>query len=79
MTELKTIRKELIFPEENRPFAICHASNLCRLQNGSFLAAWFAGSREGADDVAIWLSENRGKGWSRPRLVAHDIERDCQG
>lgn len=71
---LKTIRKELIFQTDSAPFNICHASNICILDNGTVLAAWFAGTMEGADDIGIWLSKRDESSWSKPLLVAHDIE-----
>lgn len=54
---------ELIF-DHDRPFVSCHASHLALLPNGDVLAAWFGGSREGADDVAIWCSRRQGESWS---------------
>lgn len=47
-----------------------HAASLAQLQDGTLLAAWFAGSREGADDVAIYLSRQEGKTWSTPTPIA---------
>ncbi len=47
-----------------------HASTLAELADGTLLAAWFAGSREGADDVAIYLSRLEPSGWSPPRAIA---------
>lgn len=43
-----------------------HAASLAQLQDGTLLAAWFAGTREGADDVAIYLSRQDGESWSTP-------------
>ena len=48
------------------PFANCHASTLVRLKNGRFLCAYFAGTREGADDVRIWLSQRYQGQWAEP-------------
>lgn len=70
--ELQLITKELIFDMNNQPFNICHASNVCVLENGDILAAWFAGDAEGSDDVAIWLSRKSKNQWSSPILIAHD-------
>jgi len=63
--------KEFIFGD-NRPFASCHASTLVALEDGSVLAAWFGGSREGAGDVAIWYSKRVGGKWSPPIKVADE-------
>ncbi|MDI9498999.1 MAG: exo-alpha-sialidase [Bacillota bacterium] len=52
-------------------FEQCHASTLAVLEDGSLLCAWFAGSREGAADVAIWFARRDvGGSWSAPRMVA---------
>ena len=54
-----------------RPFAQCHASTLVRQASGRFLVAWFAGTREGTEDVAIWGAERAPDGgWSAPRVLA---------
>lgn len=46
--------------------AECHASTVVALKNGDMMAAWFSGSREGADDVAIWGARRTEDGWSAP-------------
>lgn len=53
-----------------RPFKECHASTIIELDNGDFLASWFAGSKEGENDVAIWIARKTGKSWSEPELFA---------
>lgn len=60
---------EHIFAED-RPFPACHAASLVERADGGFLVVWFGGSRESADDVAIWAATGRAGGWSAPRLVA---------
>lgn len=47
-----------------------HAASLAQLQDGTLLAAWFAGTREGADDVAIYLSRQEEGNWSTPVPIA---------
>ena len=37
----------------------CHASTIYKKKNGEILTAWFGGSREGADDVGIFLSKKK--------------------
>lgn len=49
--------------------ASAHSSSLVELNNGKLLAIWFAGSREGAADVALWSSTLNKDGWSPPKLV----------
>ena len=63
------ITSEHIFAED-RPFLSCHASSLVETENGGFLVVWFGGTRESADDVAIWSAIRRAGSWSAPRLVA---------
>jgi predicted neuraminidase len=35
------------------------------------VAAWFAGSKEGAEDAAIWSSRREPAGWTKPSRIAH--------
>jgi predicted neuraminidase len=61
--------KEFIF-EDDREFNSCHASTILLLENGDILAAWFGGTREGAADVAIWMSRRTAEGWQKPWKIA---------
>ncbi|RKN84844.1 sialidase family protein [Paenibacillus ginsengarvi] len=63
--------KEIIF-EKGKFFESCHASSVLVLPSGDVLAAWFAGTREGADDVGIWLARRSGGVWSDPQVVADE-------
>ena len=47
-----------------------HAAALAELPDGRLAAAWFAGSREGAADVAVWLSLRDGEHWTTPHPIA---------
>ncbi len=49
-----------------------HAGTITRLQNGRMLAAWFAGTREGASDVRILMSslDPGASEWSEPTAIA---------
>ena len=47
-------------------FPACHASTIVEKAPGEFLAAWFAGSYEGAADVTIRVSASRGRAWTAP-------------
>ncbi len=51
-------------------FASCHAATLLELPDRTLLAAWFAGTQEGAPDVAIWLARFTDGAWSEPMRVA---------
>lgn len=64
-------RGEFIFgPDTNYPS--CHASTIVELPNGDLLAAWYAGTREKAKDVAV-LGARLPKGsvqWAKPFVLA---------
>ncbi len=64
---------EFVF-QGSMPFAQVHASTLVQLPDGRIACAWFGGTREGAPDVAIWLSERTESGWTPPRRVADDSQ-----
>ena len=62
---------EFIF--ESAPFASAHASTIVETRSG-LVAAWFGGTREGADDVGIWLSRRVSGKWSPPVEVATGVQ-----
>jgi predicted neuraminidase len=64
------LRKEFIFT--SAPFSSAHASTLVELRNGEILAAWFGGTSEGSNDVAIWSSRRTNVGWSKPVELARE-------
>jgi predicted neuraminidase len=47
-----------------------HASTIVELNDGDLMAAWFAGTREGAPDVAIYGARRRHDAWSAPFELA---------
>ena len=47
-----------------------HAATLAGLPDGRVAAAWFAGSREGASDVAVWFATLDAGVWTAPRAIA---------
>lgn len=49
---------------------VSHAATLAQLPGGEVLAAWFAGSKEGAPDVALYLSRYRNGAWTPPQAIA---------
>jgi len=64
---------EFVF--ETAPFASAHASTLVETRDG-LVAAWFGGTREGADDVGIWLSRRAENKWTPPVEVANGVQPD---
>lgn len=65
----KTVAREFIFGED-RPFNSCHASTLLVLPDRTVVAAWFGGTREGAEDVSIWLAKRENGTWSSPKKIS---------
>lgn len=64
---------QMIFPLEDPPTPSCHASTIIETRDGQLLAAWFAGTAEGRDDVGIWVSRWENGGWSKPVEVADGV------
>lgn len=61
------IRENILMPLCHQ--SECHAATLLKLNDGSFLAVWFGGLREGYRDVAIWQSRRMPSGWSSPETL----------
>ena len=62
------------FVVERAPFASAHAATIAATRGG-LVCAFFAGSREGADDVGIWLARSGdGERWGEPARVAQGAD-----
>jgi predicted neuraminidase len=62
-------REQVINPDS--PHVMSHVASIGELPDGGLAAAWYAGSREGAGDVAVYFS-TRGPAdtrWSPPRAI----------
>jgi predicted neuraminidase len=61
--------QELINP--GSPRAMSHVASICELPDGRLAAVWYAGSREGAPDVAVCFARlPRGQtNWSTPQTI----------
>lgn len=60
--------KEFVFtPDTIAPS--CHASTVLPLPSGIVLSAFFAGEKEGADDVRIWVVRREGDKWQEPYCI----------
>lgn len=66
------IKEEFIF--DTAAFESCHASTLVQTDSGKLLCAWFAGTKEGASDVKIWMAELQQEGWKGPQIIARSQE-----
>ncbi|MGO9262843.1 MAG: sialidase family protein [Bryobacteraceae bacterium] len=60
------------FVADPSPTPSCHASTVVELANGDLLAAWFGGTAEGAQDVAIWMARRTSIGWAQPVEAARE-------
>lgn len=54
------------------PTQMCHASTILKLSNQDLLCAWFGGSKEGHDDVKIWMSRRVHGVWQKAIVVADE-------
>ncbi len=68
------VAKEFIF--ETAPFRSCHASTIAETRDEGLVAAWFGGTREGADDVGIWVARREGGRWTEPAQAADGAQAD---
>ena len=73
MAQLVVTESEFIF--EKAPFASAHASTIVETPGG-LVTAWFAGTREGASDVGIWVSRRVEGKWTAPVEVADGVQPD---
>ncbi len=67
------LRAEFLF--ESAPFPSVHASTIVETDQG-LVAAWFGGTREGAEDVGIWMSRQAAGEWTEPFEVATGLQAD---
>jgi predicted neuraminidase len=54
------------------PTPSAHASTIVELKRGELMAAWFGGTAEGRNDVAIWGARNEGGKWLPPVELARE-------
>ena len=60
------------FIEHHPPLAYAHCPSLCETAGGKIVCAWYAGSREGAKDVAVWMSDLDRTNSVTDRQIAND-------
>jgi predicted neuraminidase len=61
------------FLYETAPFPACHAATVSEIPGG-LLAAFFAGTDEGENDVGIWTCRRQDGQWQPPVRVAEGLE-----
>ncbi|MDR1631260.1 MAG: exo-alpha-sialidase [Oscillospiraceae bacterium] len=70
MIQIET--KEFVFTQDTIAPS-CHASTVLPLPSGTVLSAFFAGEREGADDVRIWVVRRANGVWETPICIPSTI------
>jgi alpha-L-fucosidase len=70
------VKKSEVMVYDTPPFKQCHASSIIEVSENKFLIAAFGGSREGKDDVSIWLSHSDGNDWRAPQLIDTGVSAD---
>ena len=70
------VMKSDVMVYDTPPFKECHASSIVEVSKNKFLIAAFGGSREGKDDVSIWLSHSDGNEWLPPQLIDTGVSDD---
>jgi predicted neuraminidase len=67
------LKEEVLNPDS--PLPVAHVPSICELPDGRLAATWYAGSSEGARDVAIYFAtQNPGKsGWSPRAIVTREL------
>ena len=74
--QLGLVKKSEVMVYKTPPFRECHASTIVEVSENQFLIAAFGGSREGKDDVSIWLSHSNGDRWRSPQLIDTGVSTD---
>ena len=72
---MKIICREHIYEKITAPS--CHASTVLKLKDGTLLAAWFAGEKEGAPDVTVWYSRKVDGAWEAPKPAVPNVGVQC--
>ena len=81
--KMKVADYDNIFPFSDKPFysedfvyqakpgTMCHVSSICPIGNNKMACTWYAGSREGAEDVAIYFSifDEEKASWTNPIVL----------
>ena len=76
LAQMNLVKKSEIMVYDTPPFKECHASSIVEVSENKFLIAAFGGSREGKDDVSIWLSHSNGNQWEPPKLIDTGLASD---
>lgn len=66
------VKSEFLF--DPAPHPQCHASTIAECTDGTLVAAWFGGTKEGNPDVGIWFTRLEENGWTKPIEIANGAE-----
>lgn len=69
---LSALQTEFIY--DRGPYPQVHASTVVETTSGQLVAAWFGGTEEGHEDVAIWVSRLENQRWSTSVKVADGVQ-----
>ena len=64
------------FINAGAPYPQCHASTVVETSTRELVAAWFGGTREGAQDVGIWVARREDGRWLEAVEVANGRQPD---
>lgn len=68
---MQVIKKEFVYLD-SKSAPECHASTVVKLRNGETACAFFAGSKEGKDDVCIYFAKTVDCKWTKAVKVTPD-------
>jgi len=74
--QIRLVKTSETMVYDTPPFEQCHASTIVEVGQNQFLIAAFGGTREGKDDVSIWLSHSNGNQWNSPQLIDTGMSED---
>lgn len=69
MKTVKLVHREPTWVDTAPYWNNCHCSTLVINEKGDMLVSYFAGTREGSPDLAIWLSRRINGVWQEPRKL----------
>ncbi len=73
---MQVLVHNFVFPLQEL-YPECHASTVTKAPDGTILAAWFGGTHEKHDDVAIWSSRFVNGTWESQRIIADTKDIPC--
>jgi len=69
--KLTLLSRQFVF-DEGKHFAACHAATVAKLDENNVMIACFGGTREGDNDVKIWLTYTVGDTFKPPVKFSYD-------